>query len=308
MALGSEVPASCSWPDFYITENTFVSLPLFKDDNGAEEELASKFPWDTSKQPALFDRGSEQMKWLAGIFLNFRSDLREQQGYELEVAWWEHQMRIKDEDKVHTKLLDDNVSGASTPIAQVTPDVGKLGDAPDMTHSPVGSDDAAPLPPPGPPPRPLSPRGLPTCPKEGGVSVRQLLSFLSLGTSLEDGLTRALALLGPQGCTAATPVPVAELHAALLQLGARPTPPSLEGDGRPRHPSLSGFCKEIGVDNSSGDAALSVTDFLKNPQAQKLCVRLGFGRKHCRADVEKLFPKNLQPGAKILPNQRVQAS
>merc|ERR1712070_434839 len=218
-------------------------------------------------------------------------------------------MRIKDEDKVCTKLLDDNISGNSTPIPQVTPTAG---DAPSLTHSPAGtSEDAAPLPPPGPPPRPTTPKGLPVQPKTGAISVRQLLTYLSLGSSLEDGLTRAVALMGPSGATATTPVPLADLHAALLQFGARPTPPSLEGDGRPRHPSLAQFCKELGVDITNPEAAMSVKELIKSTQTgqgKRFSDRLGLTRRHCRVQVERLFPKNLDPGAKILPNQRVHPS
>jgi hypothetical protein len=300
------IPQGCSWPDFYITDDVMAKLPLFID-TGAEAELAGKHPWETTKKPALFDRCGEQMRWLVDVFRIFRPKIRQQQAYQLEVHWWEHQMRIKDEDKVNTKLLDDNPSGASTPVAQVTPT--HVGDDATMTHSPAGtSEDASPLPPPGPPPRPSTPRSLPVPPTHGAVSVRQLLSYLCVGTSLEDGLTRAVAVLSPAAASATTPIPVADLHAALLQLGARPTPPSLEGDGRPRHPSLSGFCKELGIDNTAGDATMCVSDFLAIPEAKKLCENLGFGRRHCRVEVEKLFPKNLQPGAKILPNQRVHAS
>lgn len=303
--LENEVPAGSSWPDFYITEETLASLPLFHDPKGLEADLSAKFPWQTASRPAPFDRCREQMRWLVEVFRQFQAPLRQQQAYELEVQWWDNQMRIKDEDKVCTKLLDDAVSGNSTPIAQVAQPVGV--DAASLTHSPAGtSEDAAPLPPPGPPPRPTTPKGLPAPPAKGAVSVRQLLTYFCLGTSLEDGLNRALAVMGPSGCNNTTPVPMAELHTVLLQFGARPTPPSFQGDGQPRLPSLDGFCKEIGIDSGrERDAAMTLKSFLANAQAQKLCIRLGLRQRHCRAEVEKLFPKNLQPGAKILQSQRV---
>jgi len=286
-----------------------MNLPLFSDTNGQEADLAVKFARETAKKPAAFDRSREQMRWLVEVFRNFMAPIRQQQTFELEIAWYDYQMRIKDEDKVCTKLLDDNISGNSTPIPQVTPTAG---DAPSLTHSPAGtSEDAAPLPPPGPQPRPITPRGLPVPPAGGAISVRQLLSYLSLGTSLEDGLTRAVALMGPFGANATTPVPLADLHAALLQFGARPTPHSIEGDGRPRHPSYAQFCKEIGADSANPEAAMSVKDFVastRTGQAKRLCERLGLERRHCRVQVERLFPKNLEPGAKILPNQRVHPS
>lgn len=283
-----------------------ASLPLFADPKNEEAALSSKFPWQTTKKPAQFDRCGEQMRWLIEIFRSFRAPIRQQQSHQLEIAWWEHMMRIKDEDKVYTKLLDDNVSGASTPIAQVATPVG-VEDG--MVHSPAGtSEDAAPLPPPGPPPRPSTPRGLPKA--EGqAISVRQLLTYLCFGASFEDGLTRATAVLGrTAGGSVSSQVPVAELHAALFQLGARPTPPSLEGDGRPRNPSLNGFCKELGLDNSSSEASMSVKDFMANAQAKRLCERLGLASRHRRPEVEKLFPKNLSPGAKLAASQRIHTS
>jgi len=304
-ALENEVPPGSSWPDFYITKETLGRLPIFNDPKGLEAELAAKHKWNTTKQPAQFDRCGEQMRWLVEVFGNFLAPLRQQQAYELEVSWWDHQMRIKDEDKVCTKLLDDGVSGNSTPIAQVAQPIT---DTASLTHSPAGtSEDAAPLPPPGPPPRPTTPKGLPAPPKQGAVSVRQLFTYLCLGTSLEDGLSRAMAMLGPAGSNNTTPVPVVDFHAALLQFGARPTPPSLQGDGQPGLPSLDGFCKELGIDSSARDATLSVKGFLATPQAHRLIhdTRLGLAKKHSRAELEKLFPKTLQPGAKILHSQRV---
>merc|ERR1719456_1962190 len=218
-----------------------MNLPLFSDTNGQEADLAVKFARETAKKPAAFDRSREQMRWLVEVFHNFTSPIRQQQAFELEIAWYDYQMRIKDEDKVCTKLLDDNVSGNSTPIPQVTPTAG---DAPSLTHSPAGtSEDAAPQPPPGPPPRPTTPKGLPAPPGKGAISVRQLLTYFCLGTTLEDGLTRTLAVMGPSGCNITTPIPMVDLHAMVLQFGARPTPPSFQGDGRPRLPSLDGFCK-----------------------------------------------------------------
>jgi adenylate kinase family enzyme len=304
VALENEVPAGATWPDFYIAPDTLASLPLFHDAKGLEADLSAKFPWQTSKKPAAFDRCREQMRWLVEVFRAFQAPLRQEQAYELEVACWDNQMRIKDEDKVCTKLLDDAVSGNSTPIAQVAQPVGV--DAASLTHSPAGtSEDAAPQPPPGPPPRPTTPKGLPAVPGKGAVSVRQLLTYFSLGTSLEDGLSRALALLGPSGCSNTTPVPVVDLHAALLQFGARPTPPSFQGDGQPRFPSLDGFCKEIGIENGGRDATMTLKSFLSNAQALRLCTRLGLNKRHCRAEVEKLFPKSLSPGAKILQSQRI---
>jgi len=300
--LENEVPAGSTWPDFYITEETLAGLPLFDDPKGLEAELSAKFPWETASKPSPFDRCSEQMRWLVQIFRHFQAPLRQQQAYELEVAWWDNQMRIKDEDKVCNKLLDDTMSGASTPVAMVVQPVGV---DTEYTQSPAGtSEDAAPQPPPGPPPRPRTPVHLPSPPAKGAVSVRQLLSYFCLGTSLEEGLTRALAVLGPSGCNNTTPMPVVELHGMLLQLGARPTPPTLQGDGQPLLPSLDGLCKEIGIDNGGREPMMTLKSFLANAQAQRMCTRLGLRARHCRAEVEKLFPKGLQAGAKILQSQK----
>lgn len=302
--LESKSPPGAQWPDFYITEETMASLPLFDDPDGKEAELAGKFLWDTSKKPAAFDRRGGQTKWLVEVFRSFQAPLRQQQSYELEKAWWNHQGRIKDEDKVCTKLLDDGVSGASTPIAQVTTPVGADGGV--LTPSMTGLSEAdAPQPPPGPPPRPRTPRDLPEPPSKTAVSVRQLFSYLAVGTSLEDGLSRAVAALGPPGATNTTALPLADFHAILFQSGARPSVPSLAGDGQPQFPSMDNFCKELGIESSVQDATLSVKSFLANAQAKRIYTRLGLARRHSRVEVEKLFPKNLTPGAKIQSNQRV---
>merc|ERR1719454_2828155 len=106
-ALENEVPAGCNWPDFFVTEDVLAKLPLFADPNDAEADLASKFPPQTSKQAAPFDRSAEQLRWLRKVFRSFVAPIRQQQAYDLEINWWDHQMRLKDEDKVCTKLLDD---------------------------------------------------------------------------------------------------------------------------------------------------------------------------------------------------------
>jgi len=307
--LENEVPAGCSWPDFYITEDVMLSLPLFQDPKELEAALNAKFQRETSKTPAPFDRCREQIAWLTKVFCTFVAPVCQQQRFEVELSWYEHQMRIKDEDKVFNKLLDDCKSGNSTPVPMVTPTAD---DAPSLGHSPAGtSEEAAPQPPPGPMPRPSTPRGLPVPPAEGAaVSVRQLITYLCLGASLEDGLTRAAAMMGPSGATATTLMPLADFHAAVLQFGARPTPPSLSADGRPQLPSLREFCKEIGVDPPRSDAenTMSVKEFLartKSGVGLRFCERLGLARRHSRVQVEKLFPERLEAGAKVTAAQRI---
>jgi hypothetical protein len=303
----SEMPHGCSWPDFYVTEDVLAGIPLFADATGLEAELATKFPWDTATAPALFDRSREQMRWILEVFRNFQAPLRQSQAYELELAWYEHQVRSKDEVKIITKLLDDGLSGQSTPI---TPQVD-LPSADVVPDSPAGTSEGDVLPEKvqGPPQPPRTPRNLPRPPAQGGVSVRQFLTFFCLGSSVEEGLTRSVSVLGPSpGASATTPISAVDLHAALLQLGARSTPPSLEGDGRPRHPSLAMFCEDFGLDNTQGDATMSVKDLCGHPQAARMFARYGFARRLCRAEVEKLFPKNLPAGTKITPNQRALAS
>jgi hypothetical protein len=302
--LESQIPQGCSWPDFYITEDVLDGLPFFAD-QAKEADLAGKYAWETSKKPGAFDRCGEQTRWLRNVFGQFAVPLFQQQAYELERAWWDYQVRRKDEDKVCTKLLDDGVSGHSTPISPQATPVVDGGVIPDSIAG--TSEDAAPLPPPFPPPRPATPRGLPTKSTPGAVSVRQLLSYMCVGSSLEDGLTRAAAVLGPSSCSAETAVPAAIFHALLFQLGARPAPPSIDGDGRPWQLSVDMLCKEMDLDNSGGEASISVKDFVASPQLGRLNSRFAFGRKHSRGEVEKLFPKNLTAGAKVLANQRVQA-
>jgi len=307
--LESQVPQGASWPDFYVTEEILAGTPLFADSTGVEADLAEKFLWETASKPAKFDRCREQMRWVLEVFRAFPAPLRQTQGYELEVAWYDQQVRCKDEMKIVSKLLDDGMSGHSTPR---TPQIN-LETTDVIPDSPSGTSEGevAPAPAKGPPPRPRTPRGLPSPPAKGGVSVRQLFTYLCLGSSLEDGLSRAVAVLGPSGSNLNTTLAVADLHALLLQLGARSTPPSFDGDGRPRHPSLAMFCEELGIESPLDtwvDTTMTAKDFLGSAQAQKIVARYGFAKRHCRAEVEKLFPKNLQAGAKILPNQRALAS
>jgi hypothetical protein len=72
------------------------------------------------------------------------------------------------------------------------------------------------------------------------------------------------------------------------------------------------FYEELGIERPLDtvwvEPTLSAKDFLGSAQANKMVGRYGFAKRHCRAEVEKLFPKNLQAGAKILPNQRALAS
>merc|ERR1719313_333931 len=83
-------------------------------------------------------------------------------------------------------------------------------------------------------------------PSDSAISVRQLLTYLCLGTSAADGLTRSLAVLAPGEPDAE--LPLADLHAVLLQLGARPTPQPCEGGGKPWAPALGDLYRELGMD------------------------------------------------------------
>merc|ERR1712060_344130 len=137
-------------------------------------------------------------------------------------------------------------------------------------------------------PRPVAPAGLPE-PAVGAISVRQFLTYLCQGESTEDGLARALTVLGTKP-KLGTAVPAVDLHAMVLQLGARPTPPSLEGDGRPPYSSLEQFCEELEIRGPT--VVLSAAKLAASSHAQR------FGHQHCRREVGKLFPNNLKKTAK----------
>merc|ERR1712137_372207 len=110
----------------------------------------------------------------------------------------------------------------------------------------------------------------------------------------EDGLERALTVLitgDLKGDAMARLVSPEDFHAALFQLGVRPTPPSYEGDGQPPHPSVMQFYEKLGLYSAAemGNLGLSrdhvlnsLTDmsaktFYSNERSAQLMARLGLG-------------------------------
>merc|ERR1712187_745662 len=109
-------------------------------------------------------------------------------------------------------------------------------------------------------------------------------TYLCQGSTQEDGITRALAVLSPGDGKTTSP---ADFHSVLLQLGARSTPSSMEGDSRPLHPNFKQLCEELDLKSTE-----NVGELVRKPELQKLLARTGLGRRHCRVEVEKLFEKN----------------
>jgi hypothetical protein len=196
------VPAGCMYPDFWISTEQFEKLPVFPDAADLEGELANKFVPDTAIKPGVFDRCTAQQKWLGRVLRSFPAQLRQWQAYELELSWHKYQVRCQEEDQRNMVLLDD-VKSTPSASARQNPDemasmLAPTGLEPDpvMLDQTIQSEIARASAPP-PPPRPKTPTGSPDPPAEGGINVRQLLSYLSLGSTPEDGLARAFTILGP---------------------------------------------------------------------------------------------------------------
>jgi len=287
-ALEGLVPAGAAWPDFWVTSEDVAGLPaLLGDADGAEAAHAAAFRAETGLEAVAFDRAREQLRWVARVLQRFPAPLRQRQAWELEAAWHDHAARGAEEAQLEARMLEDHVELD----VQKTPSQEEFQDMPGAetpSESPARFDAAvlellAPEPPEERPPEPL---GLPE-PPPGAVSVRQLLSYLCQGATADEGLSRALSVLAPGagGGSAAA----ADVHACLLQLGARPTPPSAVSDGRPFLPSLRQFCEEVGA--ASPEAPLRLEELAANPQLQRLMGRGGIGPRHRRAHLEKLFPR-----------------
>mmetsp|Transcript_28813 Transcript_28813/g.67053 ORF Transcript_28813/g.67053 Transcript_28813/m.67053 type:complete len:2032 (-) Transcript_28813:99-6194(-) len=294
--LQQQAPEGAAWPDIWIEEETFLQLPLFLDPEGAEAAMAEKFspqPPAVAAEREPLDRASAQLQWLCRLMQAFPGPDRAKQAWELETAWYEGQHRGELEKERCEKMLDDTPPARpETPVDQIAA-LGVAGiaglDSPPLgggtTFQSEHEDEATVVPTPRKMRRPMTPtpREAPTA---GAISVRQLLGYLCAGGTPEDGMQRALAVLGPSD-SAETAVPVADFHATLLQLGVRETPPSVEGDARPAYPSLHDFAFSIGADDQE-NTLIRPVEILQDKQVQKLLTQLG--GMHAQAPVEKLFP------------------
>jgi len=307
--LESMVPPGCFFPDFWITAAQFESLPLFDDEDGLELAHARKYATAAAVAPAVFDRATAQKRWLGRVLRSFPAPLRQQQAYDLELAWYNYQVQLSNERQRHTTLFDDSPASAN-----VTPHDGAdamtslaLASSALEPESPTqdkkGRDrkNGIPLPPP-----PEMPPNLPVeC--EDSISVRQLLTYFCQGKNVEEGMERALTVLAPgalKGAAADRAVAPEDFHAALFQLGVRPTPPSYEGDGQPQHPSVMQFYEKLGLFSAAELSSLglsreylignlpemSIRAFTDHERSALLMTRLGLGRRHCQQPVSKLFP------------------
>lgn len=293
-SLEAQVPAGTAWPDFWITQDKLAELPVFSDPSRAEAAFADKFRVSTASTTAAFDRPKEQLLWICRVLQRFPAPLRQCQSWELETSWYDYQVRSAEDAERISELLDDAKSTSSnsprqapdsmTPLLVASPLTGE----PDTPALGSGNGDASMDSGAARPhmPRPVAPTGLPQPPATGAVNVRQLLTFLCEGSSPEDGITRALNVLCPSAGTAVMPE---DIHAVLLQFGARSTPSSLEGDGRPAYPSLEQLCEELELSHAG---LVNGVELAKGQCMQRLLARTGLGLRHSRAEVEKLFLKN----------------
>lgn len=295
-------PPGARWPDYYVPDTVIRSSPLFADPARAEAALANKYKTDSSKAPGLFDRSQAQMAWVTRVLQTFPAPLRQYQAWQLEASWYDFSVRSEEERERRAELLDDvkSTPSASPPSpAAVDAMVDLMGAGPDtpLAAESIASgvlEPAAPR-----PPRPEAPQVVQK-PDPSYISVRQFLSYLCQGNNAEEGFARTMAVLGPGDGSSDHPVSMVELHAALLQFGARPMPVP-DADGRPRMPSLEQMCEALEQEN---DARFTPADFLALPGAPRFLDRLGFQRRHTRVEVEKLFPKSLKSGTRLPPDDR----
>jgi len=316
--LETQTPAECTWPDFYVSSEQFMQTALFVDPRGSEEDFAKKFRPHTTQSPGAFDRSQEQLKWVTAVMRRFLAPNCKQEAWELECAHYDFKVRKAEESERIVEMLDDVRTTPSNSPRQPETDMPALlgvgGHDPDSdnnedAHS-VGGVSVEST---GRPekPRPEVPQNMPQ-PSEDSLSVRQLFSYLCLGASPDEGLARAFAVLSPSGTgremgtdsvlsqsdalhglvdplrKASGSVPAAAAHAAVLQLGVRPMPAALPGDSKPSLPALHKFCEEL--DNKYGGQSRA-TDLVGKSEAQEMLKALNLGRRHKRAEVDKLFPK-----------------
>lgn len=114
------------------------------------------------------------------------------------------------------------------------------------------------------------------------------MAYLCQGPTTEDGLARAFAVLAPNPGSSGTSLPLETAHRAVFSLGCRPLPPSSNGDGRPEFLALQKFGEEL---DTKFNGSAKVTGSVGKAEAQEFVKALSLGRRHRRAEVEKIFPK-----------------
>eukprot|EP00930_Biecheleria_cincta_P030071 TRINITY_DN20871_c0_g1_i1.p1 TRINITY_DN20871_c0_g1~~TRINITY_DN20871_c0_g1_i1.p1 ORF type:complete len:1954 (-),score=553.23 TRINITY_DN20871_c0_g1_i1:93-5921(-) len=296
--LEPQAPKGSAWPDFYVTQEQLLETPIFADPRKDEESFSKKFKPVTQDEPGLFDRARSQLEWVGKVLGRFAAPSSPEQAWELEAAWYDYKVRKAEHSDRLVELLDDvRTTPSDTPRqpAEMMPALlGGPEPDPDSAneedlHSDLGGMSVESG---GRPerPRPEAPE-LPERPSRDAVSVRQLLTYLCQGTTAEDGLARATAVLAPEmpGPSGAGSVPAAAAHAAMLQLGARPTPSSNGGDARPAYPALQKFCEELDYKHNG---SVRTTEMVGKAEAQEMLKSLGLGKRHRRVEVDKLFPKS----------------
>jgi len=289
--LEAQKPQNASWPDFYVPTSVIEMLPLFEDPTGAEDSFARKFKPITSEAPGRFDRSKAQLRFVGQVLQRFRAPSWEREAWALEASWYDYRVRKVEETERLVEMLDDvRTTPSDTPRQQVDAMPALLGHEdtsaadPDDAVSTGGQSTWSS----GRPekPRPEEPVNAPDPPSDY-VSVRQLMAYFCQGPTTEEGIARAFAVLAPSGA-AATAIPVEAAHAAILSIGGRQLPTVCQGDSRPAFPALQKMCEEL--DNKCGGSARA-TGVVGKAEALELVKILSLGRRHRRAEVEKIFPK-----------------
>lgn len=284
------MPAGAQWPDFFIEVDTLAGLPRLQD-QADEDALAAQYPPQTAIQPGKFDRRSEELRWMGHVLREFRAPHWQLQSYDLQSAWYEYLVRSRDE--VQRAALAE---GAMEPTAQATDaSPGQVEPSPRPDSEPPGSaqgsvendeeggmsaDEIPPLEP------PVMPQNLPEPGTHTSISVRQLLGYLCLGSSTQDGLARLITALCSRGPDSSEEIPADHLYAAIMQLGVKPTPPNSH-DGKPWHLSYADFCNAYGFGDEM--PGMSAEKFIAHGRTQKLLSRLD--RRLERTKLENIFPK-----------------
>lgn len=279
------------WPDFCINSQVLCGAPLFKDEM-AEASFTQRFRPMTAEKPASFNRPLAQLQWIGCVLNRFRAPAMQWQAWEIEASWYDFQVRRADHAARTKELLDDIVASEASPrVEEAMTSLLGPSDEQDRPQA-FGSEWSETTKTRPTHARPREPPEQWNLNSGDAISVRQLMTYLCQGKTPEEGLQRALAVLGPSHSQGNPPLPAKVIHAVALQLGARPLSPAHLGDNRPVCLSLEQFCEAL---------KLRTTDLVPQPDLampalrQRLLAIDGMERRHTRAEVDKLFPKTIKP-------------
>jgi len=241
------VPEDKLWPDFYIKKETLLILPVFQGLKSSE----------ALHSPPSFDRLLMQLQWVGRVFRSFQAPSCQFEANKLEASWSGYWEGCANNAELFRGLLNEQ---SLDPRSATPVEVGSKAPVP---QSESLSDSAELL------------------LLEDRVSVRQFLSYFCLGSSAEDGLARALHILGSGTGT----LTVAEFHSVLLQLGGRPMEFSACGN-QPSQPSVEQVSSELGLDDSRAKTSFTVDEFLRRVKQSSLRDLM---HRHCLLKLDYLF-------------------